>query len=205
VGIAYFYACFLQVLTGEVPFRGIPQSALGYAVVHGRRPDKPENASAIGFSDPLWDFAQRCWDGRIEMRPKAGEVVAHLWEAAAGWDGPTPEPTQRRKSDPDPPSKLLTEQWYRRNPPTVSDRRPGESHRSIPRGRHQILQGSKQRSSGNKNLPAPQPATQPSPNPASPEKTERPHVLLLEVPRVPWSWALTLRPCLRLSPTLPRT
>ena len=92
----------LQVLTGESPFRGVPQSALGYAVVHGRRPDKPDNASVIGFSDPLWYFTQRCWDGKIEVRPKVGEVVTHLREAAAGWDGLTLEPTQCRESDPDP-------------------------------------------------------------------------------------------------------
>jgi len=179
------------VLTGEIPFRGVQQSALGYAVVHGKRPNKPENASAIGFSDSLWDFAQRCWDGRMELRPRVGEVVMHLKEAAARRDG------QRRESDPDPSLILLTDQRYRRNPPSVSDWRPGESHRSTPRGRCQNVQGSKQRPSGNRNLPTSQSAPRPSPIPPPPEETEGPHVLLLEA--FPWSWALTLRPCLRLS------
>ena len=62
-------------------------AALGYSVLHGERPTEPENASAIGFSDSLWAFTQRCWDGKMELRPKAGEVVAHLGEAAAGWNG----------------------------------------------------------------------------------------------------------------------
>jgi len=54
------------------------------------RPAKPENASAIGLSDSLWDLTQRCWDGEVELRPKVGEVMAHLGEAAAGWDGLMP-------------------------------------------------------------------------------------------------------------------
>jgi len=78
----------LQVLTGETPFLGIRQSAFPYHVLRGTRPIKPENALAIGFSDSLWDFTQRCWDGTIESRPRVWEVVKHLKEAAAGWDGP---------------------------------------------------------------------------------------------------------------------
>jgi len=60
--------------------------ALGHYVVDGKRPEKPENASAIGFSDSLWSFTQRCWDGKMEMRPKVGEAVTHLRDVAAIWD-----------------------------------------------------------------------------------------------------------------------
>ena len=48
------------------------------------------NASAIGLSDLLWGFVQRCWDGDIRLRPKVGEVVVHLGEAAADWFGLMP-------------------------------------------------------------------------------------------------------------------
>jgi len=85
-----FYVSFLQVLTGETPFHDVPPSALGYFVVRGKRPDKPENALAIGLSDSLWDFTQRCWDGKVELRPEVGEVVMRLGEAAASWDGLMP-------------------------------------------------------------------------------------------------------------------
>jgi len=80
----------LQVLTGEMPFRGIRQSALAYHVLCGKRPTEPENASAIGLSDSLWAFIQRCWDGSIESRPKVGEVVVHLKDAADSWNGLMP-------------------------------------------------------------------------------------------------------------------
>ena len=81
---------FLQVLTGEIPLAEIQDTAMGYHVLRGKRPDKPENAPSIGFSDPLWGFTQRCWDGKMELRPRVGEVVAQLGEAAANWDGLMP-------------------------------------------------------------------------------------------------------------------
>ena len=85
MGIGRFYVYSPQVLTGGTPFHGIRQSALALHVLRGERPDKPEDASAIGFSDPLWGFTQRCWDGKMELRPEVGEVVAQLGEAAASW------------------------------------------------------------------------------------------------------------------------
>ena len=88
--ICRFDIYFSQVLTGEIPFPEIQDTAMGYHVLRGKRPEKPENAPAIGFSDSMWRFTQRCWDGTIESRPEAGEVVAHLGEAAAKWDGLMP-------------------------------------------------------------------------------------------------------------------
>ena len=80
----------LQVLTGEIPFRGIRMTELALLKVQGFRPDKPADASAIGFSDSLWDFVQSCWDRNKNSRPKVAEVVMHLAEAAAGWYGLMP-------------------------------------------------------------------------------------------------------------------
>ena len=79
-----------QVLTGEIPFRRVRHTELGYRVYEGLRPIKPENSSDIGFSDFLWKFAQRCWDKNGESRPKVTELVAHLERAAAHREGPMP-------------------------------------------------------------------------------------------------------------------
>ena len=84
-GISHLYVYFLQVLTGQTPFDGVQSSALGYHLLQGVRPAKPYNASAIGFSDSLWEITQRCWDGKIGLRPKVGEVVTHLNEVAVSW------------------------------------------------------------------------------------------------------------------------
>jgi len=76
-----------QVLTGEAPFRKIRQTELGFSVVQGVRPDKPENAVAIGFSGSLWRFVQHCWDSDRDLRPRVAEVVTRLGKAAKDWDG----------------------------------------------------------------------------------------------------------------------
>ena len=59
-------------------------------VVEGLRPKEPENASAIGFSNSLWDFVQRCWSGNMELRPQVVDLVVHLGRAAREWNRPMP-------------------------------------------------------------------------------------------------------------------
>ncbi|KAF9789243.1 kinase-like domain-containing protein [Thelephora terrestris] len=79
-----------QVLTGELPFRDIRPTELGFRLATGHRLEKPANAPAIGFSDSLWAFSQLCWGLDRDLRPKVAEVVARLGEAAASWHGPMP-------------------------------------------------------------------------------------------------------------------
>jgi len=79
-----------QVLTGRLPFPGLGMAEIVMKVVEGVRPTKPENASAIGLSDPLWSFVRRCWDGEMKLRPKVAEVVSQLGRATAGWSGVMP-------------------------------------------------------------------------------------------------------------------
>jgi len=81
---------FPQVLTGGIPFPGIQDSAVGYHVLRGGRPKRPEDASNIGFSDSLWTFTQSCWHGEMESRPEVEEVVKHLGDAVIDWDGEMP-------------------------------------------------------------------------------------------------------------------
>ena len=99
------FTYFSQVLTGEFPFRGTRDTELGWSVVQGERPAKPENASSLGFSDLLWSFVQRCWDGDLKLRPKVAEVVTHLGREAGNWDGVMPPcpPTENVVSNPEEP------------------------------------------------------------------------------------------------------
>jgi len=84
------FTYIFQVLTGELPFPGLGMTKIALNAVQGIRPSKPENASAIGFSDSLWNFVQRCWDGEMKLRPKVAEVVSQLERAAVNWDGVMP-------------------------------------------------------------------------------------------------------------------
>ena len=74
-----------QVLTGKSPFPGLGMAEIALNAVQGVRPTKPKDASAIGSSDSLWNFVQHCWDGKMKLRPKVGEVVSQLERAAADW------------------------------------------------------------------------------------------------------------------------
>ena len=102
LGIGRFLHHLVQVLTGEIPFRNVRHTELGWAVVQGLRPEKPENASSIGFSDLLWGFVQRCWDSDMTLRPKVAEVVTCLGEAAANLDGLIPPCVQAENVPSDP-------------------------------------------------------------------------------------------------------
>jgi len=130
---------FPQVLTGEMPFRGIRQSALAYHVFRGKRPDKPENSAVIGFSDSLWDFTERCWDGERDLRPKVGEVVARLKEAADSWGKDMPPHAEQMADSKKQgeftilvaPLALPIEQLHRWNRSTILEHCPGEPHRMV--------------------------------------------------------------------------
>ncbi|KAF9789124.1 kinase-like domain-containing protein, partial [Thelephora terrestris] len=80
-----FGMTIFQVLTGETPFQDLQEVEVIDSVVDGLRPAKPQNASAIGFSDSLWDFVQHCWDGDRTRRPTTMELAKRLNEAAANW------------------------------------------------------------------------------------------------------------------------
>jgi len=84
------FTYIFQVLTGRLPFPGLGMAEIVMNVVQGVRPTRPENASAIGLSDPLWGFVQRCWDGEMPLRPKVAEVLSQLGRATAGWVGVMP-------------------------------------------------------------------------------------------------------------------
>ena len=84
------FTYIVQVLTGDIPFPNLRVTELTLNVVQGVRPLKPENVPAIGFSDILWRFIQRCWDGDIESRPMVSRVVSHLEKAAVEWAGVMP-------------------------------------------------------------------------------------------------------------------
>ena len=93
---------FFQVLTGNMPFRNLRHAELVIAVVGGKRPDKPECASEIGFSDSLWDLTQLCWDSDRKRRPKVAEVVECLGEVAANWREPMPPRVRLEPATPIP-------------------------------------------------------------------------------------------------------
>ena len=108
------FTYIFQVLTGRLPFPGLGMAEIAMNVVRRARPIKPENASAIGLSDSLWSFVQRCWDGEMELRPKVVEVLSQLERAAADWDRVMPpcvlvESVDFARQEPESDSKAHSE------------------------------------------------------------------------------------------------
>ena len=79
---------------------------IAVSVVEGKRPSKPENASGTGFSDSLWDFVERCWDGKLELRPKVTEVASQLSKAAAAWNGVMAPHAPIENAEPETPEPM---------------------------------------------------------------------------------------------------
>ena len=110
-----------------MPFHGTKGLHLAFLIVNGTRPAKPENATAIGLSDPLWELLQACWDGDRSRRPRIQRVEVQVGNAATQWRTPvqsrSPAPPSPRPGDSTqnslvfPPSPSPT----RTRNPSVSD------------------------------------------------------------------------------------
>jgi len=85
-----FSLTICQILTGQQPFHGIKSLELALHISAGARPTKPEDAEAIGISEPLWRLIQKCWEGDNTRRPQIQEVVDGVTSAAANWHVLTP-------------------------------------------------------------------------------------------------------------------
>ena len=55
------------------------------AITEGDRPEKPEEAKRLGFSNELWRVVERCWMEDRSTRPSVDEILSCLDDAAAFW------------------------------------------------------------------------------------------------------------------------
>ena len=51
----------------------------------GTRPEKPEDAARVGFTDGLWDVVEQRWSTDRDTRLTLDAVLSSLGEAAPGW------------------------------------------------------------------------------------------------------------------------
>jgi hypothetical protein len=54
-------------------------------VTGGIRPEKPEGAERLGFSDGLWKTVEQCWLGDRNARPSVEDILSALNEATTFW------------------------------------------------------------------------------------------------------------------------
>ena len=55
------------------------------AITEGVRPEKPERAKRLGFSDELWRMVELCWLEDRSARPSVEDILSCLDDAAAFW------------------------------------------------------------------------------------------------------------------------
>ena len=55
------------------------------AITEGDRPEKPEGAKRLGFSNELWRMVERCWMEDRNTRPGVEAICSCLNDAAAFW------------------------------------------------------------------------------------------------------------------------
>ena len=55
-------------------------------ILEGRRPQKPEAAESLGFTDELWSMIERCWREEPDERPEVKEMLDCLERGAQTWD-----------------------------------------------------------------------------------------------------------------------
>ena len=86
-----------------MPFHGTKGLHLAFSIVNGTRPAKPENATAIGLSDPVWELLQACWNEDRSLRPQIQHVEVQVGNAATRWRAPmqprSPVPLSPRPGD----------------------------------------------------------------------------------------------------------
>ena len=55
------------------------------AIVVGARPEKPERAAQLGFTNDLWKILERCWLENRSARPSVEEILPYLNDATSHW------------------------------------------------------------------------------------------------------------------------
>ena len=76
-----------QVLCGVIPYSSFKASVMVmFSILEGVRPQKPDVAESLGFTNELWGMVEHCWLEGPDERPEVGEILHCLERAAQAWD-----------------------------------------------------------------------------------------------------------------------
>jgi len=56
------------------------------AIMEGVRPNKPEGAKQLGFSDDMWRTVEQCWLEDRNARPRVDEILSSLNDGVLFWN-----------------------------------------------------------------------------------------------------------------------
>ena len=75
-----------QVLCGHHPYVEIELDILVVnAIIEGVRPEKPEGAASLGFTENLWRILEQCWVEDRSARPSVEDILPYLNDATLHW------------------------------------------------------------------------------------------------------------------------
>ena len=85
VDIYAFGMAIYEVVAGVRPFgvEGMRHEELIFVVMEGGRPERPQNAEAVGFGNGVWDLVEKCWSQDRTQRPSTWDVRFRLRVAAS--------------------------------------------------------------------------------------------------------------------------
>ena len=74
------------MLCGHIPYHDFPDDiAVIVAIMDGVRPEKPDNATLLGFTEELWDIVEQCWSEDRRARPVVEDILACLNGVPLSW------------------------------------------------------------------------------------------------------------------------
>ena len=78
-----------EVLSGHVPFYRYADLSVPGKVVRGNRPERPQGAGGVWFTDPVWKMLRRCWVAQPKNRPTIEDILRCLENPSRAWTPPS--------------------------------------------------------------------------------------------------------------------
>jgi len=74
------------VLCGHAPYHDLSGNEMAVlGIMEGVRPEKPEDAAHLGFTEELWDTVEQCWLEDWRARPDTEGILSSLNSALPSW------------------------------------------------------------------------------------------------------------------------
>jgi len=106
-----------EVLSGQAPFAPLNDCAIILKTIEGERPERPEGAEGVWFTDDLWETLKLTWATQPGHRPSIAAVLERLERASRATEEHSHQMGEIQEVDKgddeglasDPPTKLS---WF---------------------------------------------------------------------------------------------
>ena len=78
-----------EVLSGHLPFYQFANRVVSLRILRGDRPERPQGAEGVWFTDEVWQLLVSCWTTQPEIRPSIEDVLRRLGRASRSWRPPS--------------------------------------------------------------------------------------------------------------------